>query len=87
MEKKKIVGIVISLVLLSIIVTLVIMFVVWKNALLAACSFGDTTHVTKTQLDAWNDSICSEFMPAPWYVQFWVFLINLFNPITWALIF
>lgn len=87
MEKKKIVGIVISLVLLSIIVTLVILFLVWRNALYSSCALDSAAKVTKAELDAWNTNICGEILPAPWLVQFWIFLMNLFNPITWDLVF
>ena len=83
MKKKKIVGIVILVVLVCIIVTLVIMFVVWRRALSSACfPIGDD----KISL-ADYPVVCTEFMPAPFFTQFWIFLKNLFNPITWDLIF
>lgn len=82
MEKKKKVGIAILVVLVCIIVTLVIMFVVWRNALWAACMpTEELIRISEYPV------VCTEFMPAPWYEQFWIFLKNLFNPITWDLIF
>ena len=83
MEKKKIVGIVISLIILSIIVILVVMFIVWKNALLSACSPTGDNKISLADYPV----VCTEFMPAPFLTQFWLFLKYLFNPITWDLIF
>ncbi|QEE17447.1 hypothetical protein DSAG12_03284 [Promethearchaeum syntrophicum] len=83
MEKKKIVGIIILLFFLSIIVFLVIIFIVWKNALTFTCSpiEGEKINISEYPV------VCTEFMPAPFFTQFWIFLKNLFNPITWELIF
>ncbi len=58
------------------------MFFVWKNALTMACSLtGDKISLADYPV------VCTEFMPAPFFTQFWIFLKNLFNPITWDLIF
>ena len=81
MEKKKIVGIIILLLFLSIIVILVVMFIVWKNALTLACSPSSGVSLADYPV------VCTEFMPAPFMTQFWIFLKNLFNRITWDLIF
>ena len=63
------------------------MFIVWRTALTEACSLGSLEKISQSQLDSLNAGICGEFLPAPFFTQFWIFLKNLFNPITWDLIF
>ena len=87
MEKKKTVSIVILSVILSIILILVVVFFIWRTALTEACSLGSVEKISQAQLDSLMAGVCGEFLPAPFFTQFWIFLKNLFNPITWDLIF
>jgi len=63
------------------------MFLVWINELLLANPAGIGEHITQSELDTMTGGVCGEFLPAPFFAQFWIFLKNLFNPITWDLIF
>jgi len=63
------------------------MFIVWRTALTEACSLGSVEKISQAQLDSLMAGVCGEFLPAPFFAQFWIFLKNLFNPITWDLIF
>ena len=81
-KKKKVFAVILSLVLL-VIVILVVVFIMWKNALTSACFPGSD----KLPVSYLASGVCGEFLPAPVFEQFVIFLKHLFNPETWELIF